>query len=83
MKCLSFNYRGLASSPKKLALRRLFTAELVDLILIQETLGEAHHVSKILQAICPRWIFTALDAMGRFGGLAMGYNPRSIKPIST
>lgn len=73
----------MASSPKKLALRSLFSMEPIDIILLQETLGEALLVSNSLHSICPRWIFTALDASGRSGGMAIEYNPHSIKSLAT
>jgi len=79
MKCLSFNYRGLASNPKKLALKRLIETKPPDIILLQETLGMADQISHTLQNIIPNWSFVALDVVGRFGGLAIGYNPRSIR----
>eukprot|EP00253_Pinus_taeda_P032143 PITA_32143 len=53
--------------------------EPIDIILLQETLGEALLVSNTLQSICPGWIFITLDATRRSGALAIGYNPRSIK----
>eukprot|EP00253_Pinus_taeda_P033720 PITA_33720 len=79
MKCLSFNCRGLASAPKKLALQRLFEAEQPNIILLQETLGSAENVTLSLQALAPRWKFIAVDAIGRSGGLAISYNPRTIR----
>lgn len=78
MKCLSFNCRGLASSPKKLALRRLFDSESLDIIFLQETLGEADLISHTLGSLKLGWIFQSLDVIGRSGGLALGYNPRTI-----
>lgn len=79
MKCLSFNCRGLASAPKKLAIQRLFEIEQPDIILLQETLGSAEDISHCLHTLAPRWKFLAMDASGRSGGLALGYNPRSIR----
>jgi len=83
MKFLSFNCKGLANTPKKLTLHKHFSTKPVDLILLQETLGEAQHTSRVLQSLCPGWEFIALDAMGCSGGLALGYNPRTINPKST
>eukprot|EP00253_Pinus_taeda_P009046 PITA_09046 len=79
MKCLSFNCRGLASPPKKLALQRLFEVEQPDIILLQETLGHAENVTLSLQALAPKWKFMAFDAIGRSGGLAIGTNPRTLR----
>jgi len=69
----------MASAPKKLALQILFEVEQSDIILLQETLGLAENITHSLQALAPRWKFLALDAVGRSGGLAIGYNPRTIK----
>jgi len=79
MKCISFNCRGLASTPKQLALKRLFEVELPDIILLQETLGSAESTSHALASVGARWLYITSDAMGRSGGLAFGYNPRTIR----
>eukprot|EP00253_Pinus_taeda_P031803 PITA_31803 len=83
MKCLSFNCRGLASSSKKLAMKRLIESELIDIIMLQETLCSADQITRALQAITPGWSYSAIDALGRSGGQAIGINPRSIKVNST
>lgn len=83
MKCLSFKYRGMASASKKLALRRLFEVEPIDIILLQETLGEVDHITSFLKSILPRWNFIAMDAVGRLGGLAIGYKPCSIRALAS
>lgn len=51
MKCISFNCRGLASSPKKLALKQLFEVEQPDIILLQETLGSAESTTRALASV--------------------------------
>eukprot|EP00253_Pinus_taeda_P033192 PITA_33192 len=79
MKCLSFNYRGMASASKKVALRRLFEVDPIDIILLQETLGMTEHITSYLQSISPGWTFLVMDAVGRSGGLAIGYNHRTIR----
>jgi len=83
MKCLSYNCRGLASAPKKLALKRLIETESIDIIMLQETLCSAEQISKTFQALTPGWSFIALDAAGRSGGLAIRTNPRSIRVDAT
>ena len=45
MNFLSFNYRGMASASKKLALCRLFEVEPINIIMLQETLGQANLIS--------------------------------------
>ena len=79
MKCLSFNCRGMASASKKLSLQRLFEVDPIDIILLQETLGSADHITSSLQSLSPSWTFLAMDVVGRSGGLAIGYNPRTIR----
>eukprot|EP00253_Pinus_taeda_P027066 PITA_27066 len=69
----------MASASKKLALRRLLEVEPIDIILLQETLGEVDHITSALKSISPGWIYWAMDVVGRSGGLSIGYNPRSIK----
>lgn len=83
MKCLSFNCRGMASASKKLALCRLFEVESMDIIMLQETQGDADPITRTLAPLKPGWHFYSLDAMGRSGGLAIGYNLRTIKVISS
>jgi len=72
----------MASASKKLALRRLFDTEFVDIIMLQETLGDANLLTRSLESLKLGWHFYSLDAMGRSGGLAIGYNPCTIKVIS-
>jgi len=79
MKCLSFNCRGMASASKKLALHIIFEIESVDIIMLQETLGLADLVTSSLNSISSGWHYMAMDAMGRSGGLAIGYNPKTIR----
>eukprot|EP00253_Pinus_taeda_P021770 PITA_21770 len=83
MKCLSFNCRGMASASKKLALRRLFEVEPTDIIMLQETLGEAEIITNTLASLLPGWQFFTIDATGRSGGLATGLNPRTIRVLAS
>jgi len=53
MKFMSFNYRGMSSSSKKLALKRIFMVEPIDIILLQETLDLADHITCSLQSLAP------------------------------
>jgi len=79
MKFISFNCRGLASTPKKLALKRLFEVENPDIIFLQETLGSEEDCIRALASVGTKWKFIASDVMGRSEGLALGYNPISIR----
>lgn len=83
MKCLSFNCKGLASASKKLAMRKLFETVSVDIILLQETLSLADPVSIVLSSILSGWKFLAMYYTGISGGLAIGYNPSTIKAQAT
>lgn len=78
MKWLSLNCRGLTSLPKNLALKRLFESDIVDIIFLQETLGEVDLTSCILHSLKTRWNFQSLDVIRRSGELALEYNPHSI-----
>jgi len=79
MKCLSFNYRGLASLDKKLALQRLCKSERLDVIFLQETLGDENLINIVLKKFLLDWDFLFLDVRGRSGGFIMGLNNRSIR----
>lgn len=81
MKIISFNYRGIASPQKKLALKRLLSSDLVDIIFLQETLCSAEVLIPLLKSWMPSWTFHALDAYGRFGGIAIGFSNKTIDLI--
>jgi len=74
MKILSFNCRGLASLIKKTSLRRLVDLNQPDIVLLQETLGNSEDTVKILETLLPGWKFVGVDARGRSGGVASGWN---------
>ena len=73
MNLLSFNCRGLASQPKKLAFRNLISQYNLDILMLQETLGKGEEIIELLSKLMPGWLFQALDADGRSGGLVTGY----------
>eukprot|EP00253_Pinus_taeda_P033136 PITA_33136 len=75
----SWNCRGLASKPKKLALREMLLSSRVDILLLQETLGIGIEVESALSALLPDWKFTTIDSSGHSGGLAVGYRDGRIK----
>lgn len=72
MKQLSFHYLGVASPSKKSALKRLVEANQPDIILLQETLGDATFVSRGLEAMFKWWNFIGVDVRGRSGRLVIG-----------
>eukprot|EP00253_Pinus_taeda_P009499 PITA_09499 len=75
----SWNCRGLASKPKKLALREMVMNSKADILLLQETLGNGVEVESVLNALLPGWKFSAMDSAGHSGGLAVGYREGRIK----
>jgi exonuclease III len=83
MKCCSFNCRGLAGPLKRPALKRMILTEHPDVLLLQETLGEGVEVYNRLSALLPDWSFITLDSIERSGGLAIGWNSRTIKVINS
>ncbi len=78
----SWNCRGLASKPKKLALRDWILNSKADIVFLQETLGKGAEVEPSLKALLPGWIFTAIDSNGHSGGLAFGFKEGRIKVIN-
>eukprot|EP00253_Pinus_taeda_P026726 PITA_26726 len=70
---LSWNCRGLASKPRKLALKEMVMSSKLDFILLQETLGKSIEAETTLMSLLPGWRFTAMDSVGHSGGLAIGY----------
>lgn len=75
MKCLSFNCKGMASGSKKLASHIIFEIELVDIILLQETLGSADHITSSLNTISLGWNYLALDIVGDLVALPLDTIP--------
>lgn len=80
---LSYNNRGLASLPKKLALKELVRTNKPDILLIQEMLGKGEEVIGWLIKLFPGWTFHAIDANGHSGGVALGYNAKVLREISS
>ena len=60
----SWNCRGLASKPKKLALKEWINNSNLDVIFLQETLGRAFEIEAMLKTLLPGWIFSAVDSTG-------------------
>eukprot|EP00253_Pinus_taeda_P027835 PITA_27835 len=78
----SWNCRGLASKPKKLALKEWLQKSNSDIIFLQETLGKGFEVETCLKSLLPGWIFHAIDSSGHSGGLAIGYREGRIKCLN-
>eukprot|EP00253_Pinus_taeda_P028429 PITA_28429 len=75
----SWNCRGLASKPKKLALRDWLQNTNSDILFLQETLGRGSEVESMLKSLLPGWTFHAIDSSGHLGGLAIGFREGRIK----
>jgi hypothetical protein len=82
MKCCSFNCRGLVGPLKKPALKRMILTEHLNVLLLQETLGEGVEVEKRLSLLLPDWSFITMNSIGRSGGLAIRWNCRTIKVLN-
>ena len=89
MKFVSLNCKGLESTQKKLALKRMmevlspkFILPQVlspKVILPQETMGQELEVETSLTSLLPQYSFTAQSAIGHSGGLAIGWKKTSIR----
>ena len=73
MKFVSLNCRGLASTQKNLALKRMMEVLSPKFILLQETMGPELEVETSLTSLLPQYSFIAQSAIGHFGGLAIGW----------
>ena len=70
---MTLNYRGLASKPKKLAICRLVADQSVDVLFLQETMGDGVQFASTLEFLFPSWTFCSMDAKGKLGGLLVGW----------
>ena len=50
--------------------------------MLQETLGKGEEIVALLSKLMPGWLFQALDADGRSGGLVTGYRVGNLREIS-
>lgn len=80
---LSYNCRGLASLPKKLALKELVRSNKPDIILLQETIGKGGEISSCLYKLLSGWSFHAIDANGHLRGVVLGFNVKVLREISS
>jgi len=78
----SWNCRGLASKPKKLALKDWLLNSKAEVLLLQETLGKGLEVEIALKSLLPRWSFIAIDSTGHSGGIAIGFKEGKLKIIN-
>ena len=76
---LSNNCRGLASPHKKSSIKRMIALLDPHIILLQETMGPSDKVKEALESWLPRWVFEAVDAVGKSGGLAIVWVANQIR----
>ena len=69
---MTLNCIGLASKPQKIAICRLVVDESVNILFIQETMGDGVRYACSLESMLPGWSFCSMDAKGKFGGLLVG-----------
>ena len=73
---MTLNCRGLASLPKKLAVKRLIDEQSLDVIFLQETMFDGSVLVKEMESLLRYWHFIFVDAKGRSGGLLLGWRTR-------
>ena len=69
---MTVNCRGLASDPKKLAVRRLIEEHAIDVLFLQETMTDGSFLVSELEFMFKEWKFVSVDAKGKSGGLLLG-----------
>ena len=70
---MTLNCRGLASKPKKLAICRLVSDQSIDVLFLQETMGDGVLFAGNMELLLPGWTFCSVDAKGKSGGLLVGW----------
>ena len=79
---MTLNYQGLASLPKKLVVRRMVEDQLIDVLFLQEIMGDGLSLACELELLLSDWVFISLDAKGNSGGLLLGWRIRHFQLIS-
>ena len=74
---MTLNCRGLASLPKKLAVRRLIDEQSLDVIFLQDTMCDGCILVREMELLLKYWQFVSVDAKGRSGGLLLGWRTRN------
>ena len=64
----TLNCRGLASLPKKLAVHRLVEDQFIDVLFLQEIMGDGLSLAGQMESLLSGWVFISLDAKGKSGG---------------
>ena len=78
----TLNCRGLASLPKKLVVRRLVEDQFIDVLFLQEIMGDGFSLAGELELMLFGWVFISLDAKGKSGGLLLGWRIRHFQFLS-
>ena len=72
----TLNCRVLASLAKKLAVRRLVVDQLIDVLFLQESMGDGKILAGEMESLLKGWVFAWVDAKGKSGGLLLGWKSR-------
>ena len=80
---MTLHCRGLASKPKKLDICRLVVDQSVDVLFIQETMGDGVMFASTLESLLPGWTFFSVDAKGKSGGLLVGWKNRVLQFLNS
>ena len=73
---MTLNCHGLDSKPKKLAVCRLVEDKHVDVLFLQESMGNGQLFVVELESLLKGWNFLSLDACGKSRGLLLGWRSR-------
>ena len=72
----TLNCRGLASLPQKLAMCRLVDDQHIDVLFLQESMGDGQILIGEMESLLNGWDFVSVDAKGKSGGLLLGWRAR-------
>ena len=78
----TLNCRGLASLPKNIAIRRLVKDQFINVLFLQEIMGDGFSLAGELELFLSDWVFISLDAKGKSGGLLLGWRIRHFQLLS-
>ena len=73
---MTLNCRGLASKPKKLAVCRLVEDKHIDVLFLQESMGNGALFVDELESMMSGWTVLSVDARGKSGGLLLGWRSK-------
>ena len=68
---MTLNCRGLASKPKKLVVCRLVEDQHIDVLFLQESMGNGILFVDELESMMIGWNFHSMDARGKLRGLLL------------